>query len=87
MAIVRWLRPSPPLVEVLPAVDQDPAPAGITMTAGIHIQTIEEAINARSLRADDAADLVRMDDDGGWQMALQPALTDGSADKQDQRLL
>lgn len=68
-AIVRWFRPSRrPLIEVLPAVDQDPAPAGIIMTAGTRTRTIEEAIGARTLRADDAADLVRMDDDGGWQM-------------------
>lgn len=39
---------------------------------------MEDAIDVGTLKVDDA-DLVRMDDDGGWQMALQPALTDGSA--------
>lgn len=80
-AIVRWLRPSRPLVEVLPAVHQDPAPAGIIMTVGTRTRTLDEAIDARTLKADDAADLVRMDDDGGWQ----PALTEGPH-RQNQRL-
>jgi hypothetical protein len=65
-AIVRWLRPSRPVVALLPAVDQDPVrPRGIIMTGGTRTRTLEEAIDARIQKADDAADLVRMDDDGG----------------------
>jgi hypothetical protein len=66
-AIVRRLRTSHPQVEVLPAVDQDSAPAGIMIAAGMRTRTLGEVIGARTAKTDDAADLVRMDDDGGWQ--------------------
>lgn len=68
-AIVRRLRASRPLVEVLPAVDDDPVPAGITLSAGTRTRTLDEVIEARTRKADEAADLVRLDDDGGWQNA------------------
>jgi hypothetical protein len=85
-AIVRWVRPSRPRLDVLPAVDQDPAArAGIVMTAGARSRTLDNAIAARTVKADDAEDLVRMDDDGGSQMARQPALTAGPARRRDQR--
>jgi hypothetical protein len=83
-ACVRWLRPARPLVRVLPPVDQDPAPTGIRLTAGTRTRTLDEAIGARAL-ASDAADLIRMDDDGGWQSAPSPALTEGLR-SQNQRL-
>jgi hypothetical protein len=34
---------------------------------------VVETMAARAMKRDDAADLVRMDDDGGWHSALQPA--------------
>jgi hypothetical protein len=40
------------------------------MTAGTCVRTLDEP--NRSER-DDALDLVRMDDDGGWQMPRPPA--------------
>ncbi len=65
-AFARWLRTRRPLVEVLPAVDQDPAPpAGILITGGTRTRTLSDAIDRRAQKANDAADLVRMDDDGG----------------------
>jgi len=40
------------------------------MTGGIYTRTLEQANRSA---ADDALDLVRMDDDGGWQMGRPPA--------------
>jgi high-affinity K+ transport system ATPase subunit B len=65
-AIARWLRPSRRLVEVLPAIDQQPArPTGIIMTGGTRARTFHEVVEGRVQKAADTADLVRMDDDGG----------------------
>jgi hypothetical protein len=69
IAMVRWLRTSPPLVEVMSAVNVDTAHAGIIMTAGTRTRTLDEAMSAHIHEPDNAVDLVRMDDDGGWQMA------------------
>jgi hypothetical protein len=74
-AIFRWLRPSRPSVALLPAVDQDPVrPPGITLTGGTRTRTLEEAIDARIQKAEDAAGLVRMDDDGGSRPVPGPVL-------------
>ena len=63
--IARWLRASRPVVEVLPAVEQHPTrPRGVIMTAGTRTRRLQEAIEVRIQKAADAADLVRMDDDG-----------------------
>jgi hypothetical protein len=40
------------------------------MTAGTGVRTLDEPNRSE---ADDALDLVRMDDDGGWQMTRPPA--------------
>jgi hypothetical protein len=64
-AIVRWLCPSRPLVEVLPHLRQNPEPARSAMTAGTRARTFDEVIDARAVTTDEAADLLRMDDDGG----------------------
>jgi len=65
-AIARWLRPSRRLVEVLPAIAQQPArPTGIIMTGGTSARTLHEVVEGRVQKAADTADLVRMDDDGG----------------------
>jgi hypothetical protein len=55
---------------VLPPRQRARASAAITMAAGTHARTLDEPNGSR--RADDALDLVRMDDDGGWQMARPP---------------
>jgi len=67
MPAVPWLRPRRSLVPVLSSGRQDKTSAAITMGAGtgVRIHDDEPTVNA----ADDAMDLVRMDDDGGWQMA------------------
>ena|ERR1051326_3589804 len=64
------LRPSRPLVRVPPSGQRDQASEGIVVAGGICARTLEES-NRNA--ADDALDLVRMDDDGGWQMARPPA--------------
>jgi len=43
---------------------------GIVVAGGICARTLEEPNRSA---AEDALDLVRMDDDGGWQMARPPA--------------
>ena len=64
-----WRYPCGPF-RVLPSGHRDQASAAITMTAGTGVRTVDEP-NRRA--ADDALDLFRMDDDGGWQMTRPPA--------------
>ena len=40
------------------------------MTAGRRTRTLDAAIHARTMTSDDASDLDRMDDDGGWHEGL-----------------
>jgi hypothetical protein len=67
-AIVGWLRTSRPWVHVLPAVVHEPPPGRLMMTASTSSRTLHEVIDANTPDTGDAADLVRMDDDGGRQM-------------------
>ena len=64
------LRTSCAPVRVLPSGRRDQASAAITMTAGTGVRTLDEPNRSE---ADDALDLVRMDDDGGWQVTRPPA--------------
>jgi hypothetical protein len=64
-----WLRTSRGLVRVLPNGHRDQASAASTMAAGMGVRTLDEPNRST---ADDALDLVRMDDDGGWQTARPP---------------
>ncbi len=64
------LRPSRSLARVPPSGHRDQASEGIVVAGGICARTLEESNRSA---ADDALDLVRMDDDGGWQMARPPA--------------
>ena len=65
-----WLRTSRAVARVRPAGQRGHASPAITVTAGTCVRTIEEP-NLREV--DDVLDLVRMDDDGGWQMTRPPA--------------
>jgi hypothetical protein len=67
---IPWLRTSRALVRVLPSGHRDQASAAITMTAGTGVRTFDEPNQSA---AADALDLLRMDDDGGWQMARPQA--------------
>jgi hypothetical protein len=62
---IPWLRTSRALDRVLPSGHRDQASAAIAMTAGTGVRTLAEPNGSA---ADDALDLFRMDDDGGWQM-------------------
>jgi hypothetical protein len=64
------LRPSRSLARVPPSGRRDQGSEGIVITGGICARTLEESNRSA---ADGALDLVRMDDDGGWQMARPPA--------------
>jgi len=64
------LRPSRSLARVPPSGHRDQGSKRIVIAGGICARTLEES-NRNA--ADDALDLVRMDDDGGWQMARPPA--------------
>ena len=72
LGAITWLRASRSLVRVVPSGYQDPARAGIVVAAGTCVRKLDEP---NRTEADDALDLVRMDDDGGWQMARPPGLT------------
>jgi hypothetical protein len=63
---IPWLRTSRALVRVHPSGHRDRASAAITMAVGTGVRTLDEPNRST---ADDALDLVRMDDDGGGQMA------------------
>jgi hypothetical protein len=64
------LRTSRALVRVLPSRHRDQPSVATTMPAGTGVRTLDEPNRSA---ADDALDLVRMDDDGGWQMPRPPA--------------
>ena len=64
-----WLRTSRSLARVKPFIHRNEASAGGAVDGGICVRTADEP-NRHT--AADALDLVRMDDDGGWQMARPP---------------
>ena len=64
------LRTSRALIRVIPSGHRDQPSAAITITAGTGVRTLDEP---NRIAADDALDLRRMDDDGGWQMARPQA--------------
>jgi hypothetical protein len=61
---IPWLRTSRALVRVLPSGHRDQPSAAITLAAATRVCTLDESNRSTA----DALDLVRMDDDGGWQM-------------------
>jgi hypothetical protein len=65
-----WLRTSRSLARVTPSMHRDETSGGSAMVGGICVRPPDEP-NWHT--AEDALDLVRMDDDGGWQMARPPA--------------
>jgi hypothetical protein len=68
--LVPWLRTSRSAVNRISHRQRNKRSAAIAVDRGTYVRTLEEAdVNT----AQDALDLVRMDDDGGWQMARPPA--------------
>jgi hypothetical protein len=68
--LVPWSRISQSVVHVVSDTQLHQRSAAISMNRGTSVRTLEEAdLNT----AEDAIDLGRLDDDGGWQMARPPA--------------
>jgi hypothetical protein len=68
--LVPGLRASPSVVQVLSDGKRHRRGAATIVVAGTCVRTLDE-LNPST--PDDALDLVRMDDDGGWQMPRPPA--------------
>jgi len=64
-AAITRLRASRLLVRVVPSEYPNPASARIVVAASIGVRALYES---NATEADDALDLIRMDNDGGWQM-------------------
>ena len=65
---IAWSRTSRSVVRAVPSGYRERAHARIVM-AGVSVRKLDEP---NATEADDALDLVRMDDDGGWQMTRPP---------------
>jgi hypothetical protein len=72
-AIIRRFPLSRRHVEVFPSFDEIPPPAVLIIAGDAYIRTVDEAKGAGTVKADYTADLMRMDDDGGWHVARQAA--------------
>lgn len=84
MTMVRRLGILRPVMAVAPMTGRDPGGAGLILNGGTgtRVRTVEFPNQARTEEANDALDLVRMDDDGGWRVALDPSLgVRGAPDK------
>jgi hypothetical protein len=67
--LVPRLRTARSVVHVVSHRQRHRSSAAISMVGGTCVRTLDEA-NRNT--AEDALDLVRLDDDGGWQMARPP---------------
>lgn len=67
-ALMQRFAPARRRVEVLPPWDDGLAAAEIVITARTRTRTLDEATVVRAMKRAEAADLMRMDDDGGWQI-------------------
>ena len=68
--VVPWLRTARSVVRAVPSRHRHKTSVAMTMAAGACVRPLDEPNEST---ADDALDLVRMDDDGGWQMRRPPA--------------
>jgi hypothetical protein len=64
--LVPSLRPARSVVRAVPSGHRHQTSVAITMAAGARVRTLDEPHEST---ADDALDLFRMDDDGGWHAA------------------
>jgi hypothetical protein len=70
--VVPWLRTARSVVRAVPSRHRHKTTVAITLAAGTCVRTLDAPHESTP---DDALDLVRMDDDGGWQVARPPAST------------
>ena len=68
--LVPWLRASRSVADVGSHRRRDKRRAAFSIDRGTCVRTLDEA---KMNTAEDALDLVRMDDDGGWHIAGPPA--------------
>jgi hypothetical protein len=66
--VVSWHTPRS-VARVLSPRQRETSSAALTMAAGTYVRTLDEP---KPSTVDDALDLVRMNDDGGWHMARPP---------------
>ena len=66
--LVRWLR-TPRVISIPSDGDRQPTREAAVVVSGTSVRALDH--RDRNFK-DDALDLVRMDDDGGWQMARPP---------------
>lgn len=79
LGAIRFLRASRSLVRILPSGHWDQTRPEITTATRICVRTVEDSNRSA---AEDALDLVRMDDDGGCQIARQwPSLRTRQPDR------
>jgi hypothetical protein len=77
MVMVRWFG-TRPTVAVLPVAGRHTRPAGLVVNIAVGamgIRTSQPTSEVPAQESTDVLDLVHMDDDGGWQVALEPSLT------------
>ena len=88
MTMVRRLGILRPVMAAAPMAGRIRGGAGPILNGGTgtRVRTVESASQARTEEANDALDLVRMDDDGGWRVALDPSLGVRGASRQEQRI-
>jgi hypothetical protein len=79
MVMCRWLGTPRPLL-VGPVPSRDTRPAGLIVSVVPEGMCVGMLQRSREMptqeETDDALDLVRMDDDGGWRVPLEPSLTE-----------
>jgi hypothetical protein len=68
--LVPWFRTSRSVAHLVSHRHRDKGSAAVSIDRGTSVRTLDEA---KMNTAEDALDLVRMDDDGGWQITRPPA--------------
>jgi hypothetical protein len=79
MVIGRRLATPPPLIVGRPVPRRGTRPVGLiasVVTGGMCVGTLQGPSEMPTEETNDALDLVRMDDDGGWRVPLQASLRD-----------
>jgi hypothetical protein len=75
MLMIRWFGAQPLTKAAALSTRRRPRAARVMMNvvAGTHVRPFDPRPDVLSERGNDALDLVRMDDDGGWRMVAEPS--------------